>query len=334
MIYLNEHFFDFVPKAEYFSDNKAVLTLSTKKAIIGLAFYKFDLAHMQEIIEIAQGKTKKLIVYIKEPFSTDLLVLLEKFKSIPNIFFFGDAVINRPFTNWKPAFSWFVSPRHYYQQDDWAKTLLGKVDQTITDKPYIFDCLLGIQRFNRDAIESFIFKSPHRDKCIYSYYKNDIHKGIWNFDIGNVTGTWESVRVFDDYEVALSSLIPYDIYNQSHFSIVAETTHFNEFNHFTEKTAKPIMAKRIFVPFAGQNFLSSLQQLGFKTFSSIIDESFDNESNHLLRWQKAWTQVEYLCTQNPDLMRTSVQEILDHNSNHFLTSDWHQQVKNYLQLHQ
>lgn len=331
MLWLHEHFFDFVPGAVYFNTNHAVENLDSHQQVIGLAFYHFDLGEMSHLIKTARAKCNHLVVYIKEPFNLDLLVLLRRFESDQKIRFFGDAVINVPNQNWQPAISWFVSPRHYYQVDDWAKQLLAKVDHDYSlPRQYQFDCLLGIRREHRDQIASFYQQSSMQDRILYSYYGDNIHDGMWDMDVSTVTGTWQSLRVFDHYQVALSALVPHYIYNQSYHSIVAETTAFNQINHVTEKVAKPIMAKRIFVAFAGQHYLASLTRLGFKTFSDVLDESYDLEPDANKRYQMAWQQVEYLANQSACDVKQQVQAVLQHNHDHFLKSDWHSSVKSCL----
>lgn len=328
-IYLNEHFFNFVQDAKYFRSNDAVEQLDQHQHIIGLAFYEFRTDYMIKTIDIARSKTQRLLVYIKEPHTEQLVDLLHHFQH-DDIKFFGDAVLNFDYENWQTAISWFVSPRHYYQMDNWAKNLLSQVDLNLQDKPFSFDCLLGREKPHRDFVSACWHLSNHKDRVMHSYFRDDIHKGLWDLDIGNVTQTWQSIRVYKDYDVALSSLIPYNIYNQSYHSIIAESNCFNQFAHLTEKTAKPIMAQRVFVAFAGQHYLKSLRRLGFETFSDVIDESYDVEPNHSSRLLMAWQQVEKLCGENPQAVRARVQEILKHNQNHFLTTDWHHTVKEYL----
>lgn len=333
MLWLHEHFFDFVPGAEYFRSNHDIVNLTTHKKIIGLAFYHFNLDEMVGLIETARQKCAHLLVYIKEPFNLDLITLLKKFEVDSNIKFFGDAIMNAntAVSNWQPAISWFVSPRHYYQVDDWAKNLLAKVDHDYScPRDYQFDCLLGIRRAHRDQIDNFYQHSNVKNHILYRYYRDNIHTGTWDMDIGDIRGTWESLQVFDHYQVALSALVPYYIYNQSYHSVVAETTDFNQFNHVTEKVAKPMMSKRIFVAFAGQYYLESLKSLGFQTFSDVLDESYDIESDHATRYRMAWQQIEWLCQQPAVDVKQRVQKVLDHNHAHFLKSDWHATVKNCL----
>jgi hypothetical protein len=327
VIYLHEHFFGFVPEAKYFDTNDCIMNIQDRQLLIGLAFYEFYYDKMFTIITMARSKCERLIVYIKEPFSKELITLLHAFEDDKKTMFFGDAVLNTKSINWTPAISWFVSPRHYYQIDDWAKNLLNSIETQTTRRAYKFDCMLGTQKYHRDLVASHLVESQHKNEILFSYFKNDINQGIWDRDVIPVHNTWEPVTVHDIYNVALSALIPHYIYNQSHHSIVAESTCYDQFNHVTEKVAKPMMAERIFVAFCGQYYLRSLRSLGFQTFDAIIDESYDLESDIVARFNKSWAQVEYLCSQDPIAVRKQVSHVLEHNRNHFLTTDWHSAVK-------
>ena len=135
------------------------------------------------------------------------------------------------------------------------------------------------------------------------------------------------VITYNEDKFTPSSAIPYSVYNQSYYSVVSETVYFNTYSFFTEKIAKPILAKRPFVSFSGQNYLKNLKQLGFKTFDNVIDESYDNIFDLKQRMEKAWEQVEYLIAQDPFEIYQQTQEIRDHNYNLFRTTDWTTSVK-------
>jgi hypothetical protein len=108
---------------------------------------------------------------------------------------------------------------------------------------------------------------------------------------------------------------------------VAETTAENSYNQYTEKVAKPIVAGRPFVAFAGQHYLANLRHLGFKTFESVIDESYDSIANLRERMQAAWYQVEWLCAQDPAHIYGELHDVLQHNHEHFLSTDWHSTIR-------
>ena len=66
-----------------------------------------------------------------------------------------------------------------------------------------------------------------------------------------------------------------ELYEQTFFSIVSETT-FNKFTQsFTEKILKPIQHHHPFVLIGSPNILKILKSYGFKTFDKWWDESYD-----------------------------------------------------------
>ena len=46
--------------------------------------------------------------------------------------------------------------------------------------------------------------------------------------------------------------------------------------HLTEKIFKPMMLEKPFVVNGTKGYLKELKRLGFKTFSDVIDESYDD----------------------------------------------------------
>jgi hypothetical protein len=117
--------------------------------------------------------------------------------------------------------------------------------------------------------------------------------------------------------------VPLTVYNQTNYSIVAETNFENHYNFYTEKIVKPIMSKRLFVAVAGQHYLKNLRDFGFRTFDSIIDESYDNESDSHHRWTMAMDQVTWLCKQDPETVLTQVKDIVEHNYHVMFERDWY-----------
>jgi hypothetical protein len=140
---------------------------------------------------------------------------------------------------------------------------------------------------------------------------------------------WYSVNriQFAGITTNVSNIVPVDIYNNTCYSIVTETHFSSDFILLSEKTAKPLIAKRLFVMFAGPGYLAHLHRLGFQTFSDVIDESYDLESNNETRWQMAFEQVEYLCNQPQEAILQKIQSILEHNYNLFVGRDWNQEYE-------
>jgi hypothetical protein len=69
-----------------------------------------------------------------------------------------------------------------------------------------------------------------------------------------------------------------NVWNQYQIEVVSETDAMDNF-WFTEKTANCLATGKPFVLVSGQGSLKRLQEMGFTTFGSIIDETYDDESN-------------------------------------------------------
>jgi hypothetical protein len=122
--------------------------------------------------------------------------------------------------------------------------------------------------------------------------------------------------------VSLSQVIPHTIYNQTHYSLVAETCADNKFSFFTEKIVKPIIARRLFIVAAGQYYLRNLRALGFKTFNGIVDESYDNISDCNERMLAVIEQVSKLSKLDGNLINSAITGVIEHNYQHMMNFDW------------
>jgi hypothetical protein len=117
-------------------------------------------------------------------------------------------------------------------------------------------------------------------------------------------------------ETTMASLVPWSVYQSSWYSIVCETTDLYDSGGFlTEKIAKCLFAKRIFIMFNCPGLLRKLRQLGFKTFhGDIIDESYDDETDSAKRFTMAWEQVNRLRTAGePRDVYKHFHDVLEHN---------------------
>jgi hypothetical protein len=89
-------------------------------------------------------------------------------------------------------------------------------------------------------------------------------------------------------------------YLNSYFSIVTETG-FPEPSRFaTEKVFRPILHFHPFIVYGSEGTLSMLQDLGFKTFSPYIDESYDKEKTTFKRMQKITKEVNRICNMSKE----------------------------------
>jgi hypothetical protein len=66
----------------------------------------------------------------------------------------------------------------------------------------------------------------------------------------------------------------------------------------TEKTYKALASSKPFISFAAPFFMEELKNLGYKTFSPYIDESYDQEVDNLKRLQMISSEVKRICSLN------------------------------------
>ena len=198
-------------------------------------------------------------------------------------------------------------------------------------KPLSFDILLGCQRPNRDYVYNYIHQNGLTEQVIMTYFRR------WNIDLRTTdqfipelsgleyltapNGTVHQVQ-YHGHRMCLSQVVPVNIYNQTAYTLVTETNGVNEFNFYTEKIVKPILARRLFVVIAGQHYLRNLRAMGFRTFDGVIDESYDAVADPAERYGLAMQQVSWLCQQPQQAILDSIADITQHNCQLMTSTDW------------
>lgn len=102
---------------------------------------------------------------------------------------------------------------------------------------------------------------------------------------------------------AESTLDTNSYYEDSYFSVISETTYFtNEWYHsarfLSEKAFKAIAMKHPFIVVSVPNSLEIYKLMGYKTFSPLIDESYDQELDDGKRMLMILDEIERLCNLN------------------------------------
>ena len=150
--------------------------------------------------------------------------------------------------------------------------------------------------FNPNAIENLKPQIPHtlQDEP--------------NSNFGNIGG-WKD-----------PSLEPY---RNSYFYVCTEAD-FGKYGYksLSEKIFKPIVNFQPFVFASYKGALQLLRDLGFKTFSPYIDESYDDEPDEAKRLDMIYTEIKKLCAMDINSLHNwywSMEETLLHNRNHLLT---------------
>jgi hypothetical protein len=194
-------------------------------------------------------------------------------------------------------------------------------------RPYLFDCLCGTRREHRDYVMLSLEKSGLLNHSIATY--RDIFVGgnitettdkvqqqfpdqkiVWPYVSPNLDPAWEVREHLDN---SISSIEPWEIYNRTYYSILVETLGSGDCYLMAEKIGKCLHARRLFVHFGVAHWLKKLRSFGFKTFDSILDESYDSIERDIDRWQAAFEQVKWLSQQDHQKILLQARSILDHN---------------------
>jgi len=244
---------------------------------------------------------------------------------------------------------WFITTLKFYKN---VPRFLDKLDP-YASKLKLFDVLLGQPRSHRDMVYTYML--PHQDQIVLTYMR-DFSQGLYDHDFNaqtiqsrpNNEYTWdldglgvpsnpinftiESVELHGQ-KVSISQVVPINIYNETAYSVVTETNFMNSYTFYTEKTVKPILARRLFVAFGGQHYIRNLHNLGFKTFNGIIDESYDEEPEQHRRYAMVYDQMKYLFDQPQDLILEQIKPIVEYNYYHMLNTDWYGEFSRNLSHH-
>ena len=130
-----------------------------------------------------------------------------------------------------------------------------------------------------------------------------------------------------------SSSADYDVNDltSTRVSVVLETVVDSSKIHLTEKILRPIACAHPFILAAGPGALKYLHSYGFKTFSDFWDESYDDETDTLLRLEKITVTMQQI--QNLSLSDwQKIQRIAEYNQQHFFSEELMDQVTTELKL--
>ena len=207
-------------------------------------------------------------------------------------------------------------------------------------KPRYFDALLGLEKPHRNFVHNAIEENHLQQKFLTTYTKDTARwlsqdngefdnefkrEFLHEPDIENFHEaiTHSAMQVeYQGQTLALSVIVPIQIYNQTAYSIVAETHADNRHSFFTEKIFKPMLAHRLFVVFSGWKYLKNLRALGFQTFGNVIDESYDLIENNEQRWLAAFEQVKRLCKIDQAEVLEKISDQVQHNYNLIMDTRW------------
>jgi hypothetical protein len=220
----------------------------------------------------------------------------------------------------------FTGPR-LYQENKMCVGLLTKlIGVAEKDTTMYWDLLLGEVSENKDWLHNAITTHPVLDKTFLTYFGRDTKKGHWSRHVvrpkKHTAETLGDLANRFNTQIRCSDLIDPEIYNQTHYTAMIETTIHNDFAMFSEKEAKPIVAQRPFIIFGAWRQLEAFRSLGFKTFFEVIDESYDLIEDKEERWRRALDSMLALSQKDPIEVYHKLREVLAHNKNHFENHAW------------
>jgi len=149
-------------------------------------------------------------------------------------------------------------------------------------------------------------------------------------DIATVFNSADLPRTFAGESTQLMASYQLTNFDEAADSLVyvpTETVYFGQRLHLTEKTFKAIALEMPFVLVAPAGSLKYLRDYGFQTFASVFDESYDTETDDILRIEKVVQLLKDLDNLTPQQRQEIHQKclpIVEHNYNHFYNGDFGQ----------
>ena len=184
-------------------------------------------------------------------------------------------------------------------------------------KKHIFCSTTGAKRELRSKLvdqllekltyENYILKYESKDmKCASNHLDFSFIKSDDSFD------PYKNIN--EKYNYSLSNTLPMNMYNSAYFNLVVETDQdWHESFFMTEKTLKVLLCGMPFLVFSTPYFLEKLQDIGFKTYNTLWDESYDSVVDHSDRINKIVELAQTLEHFDWQANKIQLQEIFRHN---------------------
>ena len=167
------------------------------------------------------------------------------------------------------------------------------------------------------------------DKAFAKYYDTKHYRSqILNFlsqlPIDDVKESWTRQELYNVW-VNDSQFNSMDLYKEIAVEAVNETNITRGF-FITEKIVRPIAYNTPFVVMATANFLKNIRALGFKTFDSVWDESYD-ELEGKDRLEKIYQTINNISQINLDYLHKNTHDICVYNKSVLDSYQWKNKIK-------
>lgn len=188
-----------------------------------------------------------------------------------------------------------------------------------------FGMFIGSDRWHRFLLAKYMFEN-HKDECYQTYW----YDGNWGFnrklyqyldheEINNfkrhipmyieTKGDRRHANGYIDW-TDTNPLLPF--YDHIAVDVVCETWHRGDTFSPNEKMGRPLATKTGFVVYAARNFLVNLRRLGFKTFESVWNESYDKLEG-IERIEAIKKLIKQLSERDPKEILDKIKHIVEHN---------------------
>ena len=141
-----------------------------------------------------------------------------------------------------------------------------------------------------------------------------------------ITTVLESYLPLNTHSSAASADYNHDDYASTGIEVVLETLFDDSRNHLTEKLLRPIACGMPFIAVATPGSLAYLRDYGFKTFSPLINEDYDQETDSSKRLDMIiaeMNRIAKLDRADKIVLWEKLYEIADYNKKWFFSSEFH-----------
>lgn len=215
---------------------------------------------------------------------------------------------------------------------------LGKIDfENYLDnfngkRRFDFLSLNAQSRTGRVALTTEILRKNLEENALFSWLEDPIFSTTFNeaelykllstdskhYYEKNIKNKFTSfiLDVTNDKKQTIINAINWMQYQNSYFSLVSETEISSKCLFITEKTFKPIYAGHPFIIWGSPGVLQYLNSIGYRSFATMFDESYDNETNPAKRLKMILKEVEKftrLSIKDKKTLLASQKNILKHN---------------------
>lgn len=295
----------------------------------------------EKIVKELENDKGKLLIIMTEPFPDfrqfvkicksnfpDVLFMACQYADAPNFFAINtfptdtdfqkekgkrkleDDISNYPDRN----FSIFLSN---YQESFERKFILHKLEKTNLLSKGFISAENNARDFNVDNLINDIFiedlihniKQGTEYAALYATKKSDTNIKL----------------TFNSYDEVFNFLPIKEALEKSLFNIVLETEYYYvDHMIITEKIYRCFKYKKPFIVFSQHNIIKHLNDIGFKTFTPVFNESYDNYSDPCERFYKFFKEIYRLGSKSFSNLREeidSLENILEHNKNFLIKSE-------------